>query len=278
MNAKSLDRKSTIRNLFLFIVAINILGWLGWMFAQDGTADAQGLGMLIWLGSPLLVAILLRLFSKDWTDIGIKPNFKSNGKWYVVSFVAFPVIVAIVLLIGALFGGVSLTNFNVALFVQVMAVAFISTFIKNIFEEFAWRGFLTPKVDSLGVNAIGGHLFVGFIWGTWHIPYYLGLIDSAQISAYTSQNLLIFIPLAIISMTLAGIFFGEMRLITGSTWPAVLMHTVSNIVIITLLIDGYAEVSDKTEILFTPSWEGIVSMILITLAGLWLYRQRMQST
>jgi hypothetical protein len=54
------------------------------------------------------------------------------------------------------------------------------------------------------------------------------------------------------------------------------MHMMSNIIILTLLIDGYVEVNSKTEFLFTPSWEGILTMIMITIAGLWLYRQRMQ--
>jgi hypothetical protein len=79
-------------------------------------------------------------------------------------------------------------------------------------------------------------------------------------------------------MTLAGILFGEIRLITSSTWPAWLMHMMSNIIILTLLIDGYVEVDSKTEILFTPSWEGILTMIAITLAGLWLYRQKIQKS
>ena len=110
-------------------------------------------------------------------------------RWYAFSFLVFPVIVAVVLLIGALFGGISLTNFNLGLFLQALAVAFISNFIKNIFEEFAWRGYLTPKVNSLGINTIAGHLLVGLIWGTWHIPYYLALVSKTQLAAYSSQSL-----------------------------------------------------------------------------------------
>lgn len=56
------------------------------------------------------------------------------------------------------------------------------------------------------------------------------------------------------------------------------MHTLSNIIIITLLVDGFVDISSKTEMVFTPSWEGILTMILIALAGLWLYRQRTQKT
>ena len=182
----------------------------------------------------------------------------------------------VVLLIGALFGGISTSNFSVSPFVQALAVGFVPTLIKNILEEFAWRGYLTPKVNSLGMNAIVGHLIVGFIWGTWHLPYYLGLLDSATIASYTSQSLVTFLPLVILGTTGASIIFGEIRLSTGSVWPAVIMHTISNIVITTLLVQGFVKTSTGTEFLFTPGMEGILSIVLITLAGLWLYRQRIQ--
>jgi membrane protease YdiL (CAAX protease family) len=143
------NNKGTIRNLIIFVVAINAIAWLAYFFAQGaGIPEAQSLGMLIWLVSPLLVSILLRLFTKDWKDIGIKPNLKGNGKWYAFSILIYPVIVAIVLLIGLLFGGISVTDFSASLFVQAIAVRLVSSFIKNIFEEFGWRGYLTPKVNS----------------------------------------------------------------------------------------------------------------------------------
>ena len=244
------------------------------MIAREDTEEALGLGNLIWLASPLLVSILIRLFTKDWKDIGIKLNFKSNGKWYLFSIFSFPVIIGVVVLAGSSIGKVTFSNFKTGLFLQALALAFFGMFIKNIFEEFAWRGYLTPRVNSVMPNSILGHLIVGFIWGTWHLPYYLGLLDQASLAKYTSLPSLIFLPMIILGMTLAGILFGEIRLITGSTWPAVLMHTMSNIVVLTLLVDSFIEISDQTEILFTPSWEGILTMILITLAGLWVYRER----
>ncbi len=271
MNAQTENRKTTIRNLVVFVIVFNVLGWLGWMVAQDGSADALGLGNLIWLAAPLLVSLLLRLFSKDWRDMGLAPHFRGNGRWYLFSVVVFPVIVTAVLLIGLLFGGVSFANFEGSLFFQALGVAFVSTFIKNILEEFAWRGYLTPKVNTLVKNRIAGHLLVGFIWGTWHIPYYLGLLDQATLAGYTSQSLATFLPMIVLGTTLAGIVFGEIRLITGSTWPAVLMHTMSNIVITTLLVEGHVSVSNA---LFTPSWEGVLTMVLMASAGVWLCRRR----
>jgi membrane protease YdiL (CAAX protease family) len=270
MKKQTENRRKTVRNLIIYVIVFNVLGWLGWMVAQDGSADALGLGNLIWLAAPLLVSLLLRLFSKDWRDLGLAPHFGGNGKWYLFSVVVFPLIVTAVLLIGSLFGGIFLANFEGSLFLQALGAIFVSTFIKNILEEFAWRGYLTPKVNALVKNRIAGHLLVGLIWGIWHIPYYLGLLDQATLASYTSQSLATFLPMIVLGTTLAGIIFGEIRLITGSTWPAVLMHTMSNIVILTLLLDGYVSVSNA---LFTPSWEGVLTMIFITVAGVWLYRR-----
>ena len=98
MNTQNVDKSKTIRNLIIFVIALNLLGWLGWMVAQDGSAEAIGLGNLIWLAAPLLISLLLRLFSKDWQDIGIKPNFRGNGRWYAFSFLIFPAIVALVVI------------------------------------------------------------------------------------------------------------------------------------------------------------------------------------
>lgn len=58
-------------------------------------------------------------------------------------------------------------------------------------------------------NTIVGHLLVGLIWGIWHIPYYLALIDKADFAAYTSQNLAVFLPMVILGMALAGIFLAK---------------------------------------------------------------------
>ena len=279
MKPQDADRRKTVRNLIVFVIVFNLLAWLGWMVARDGTVESVGLGTLIWLGAPLLVSLVVRLFSRDWKDLGLSPKFKNNGKWYAFSFLVFPVIVSLVLLAGAIFGGISLPGFRVGPFFQALVGAFFSfTLVKNIFEEFAWRGYLTPKVNSVIKKPIVGHLLVGLIWGTWHIPYYLALVDKATLAAYTSQELATFLPMVVLGTTLAGIVFGEMRLITGSTWPAYLMHMMSNIIILTLLVGGYLDVAKGTEFLFTPSWEGIITMILITLAGLWLYRRRTHYT
>ena len=275
MTTETRDSRRVVLNLIIFVVAINVVGWLAWAFTRRlGTPEAQGLGMLIWLISPFLTSVILRVTAKDWRDMGLKPIFKGNGKWYVFSMLFYPLTVAVVVFTGLLFGGISTAGFSTGMFLQAMAVAAIGTFVKNIFEEFAWRGYLTPKLNATGINTITGHLLVGFIWGTWHLPYYLGLLDIVQLNAYTQQRMTVFLSMAIAGMTAAGILFGEIRLITGSTWPTVIMHTVSNLVITTLIMQGFVRLNNQTEIALTPGMEGVVSILLVVIAGLWLYRQR----
>jgi membrane protease YdiL (CAAX protease family) len=263
-----------MRSLILFVVLFNLLGWLGWLVAQAATTEAVGLGTLIWLVSPFAVSLGLRLFSRDWHDIGLRPHFRGNGKWYLFSFLVFPVIVTAVVVVGTLTGATSLSNFQPGALIAAAATALAFTVVKNILEEFAWRGYMTPKVNALVKDPLMGHLLVGLTWGVWHIPYYLALLDRDQLAAYTPLSLSTYLPLVIIGMTVAGILFGELRLVTRSTWPAVVMHTTSNVLITTLLIDGHVHLSSGTAFLLTPSWEGVLSMVLIAGAGLWLYQRQ----
>jgi membrane protease YdiL (CAAX protease family) len=259
-----------------------IIGWLGWLLAYSGgDEDSRGLGNLIWLASPLIISLLLRAFAGDgWKDIGIKPNFKGNLGWYLVSIIIYPLAIALVLLIGVIFGGISASELSskMPLFISALGVAFIPTFVKNIFEEFSWRGYLAPKIFTLGLNDFVGHILVGAIWAIWHLPYYLGLMDAAEYAGYTSLNLAAFVFLVFVALMASSIAFDEIRFITGSTWPAVLMHTVSNTVILTLLMGNYIKMSSAGEIWFTPGMHGILSIIAILLIGIGFYLWRTRKT
>ncbi|MBI9043123.1 MAG: CPBP family intramembrane metalloprotease [Anaerolineaceae bacterium] len=272
---KTQSQKRLLWTVVLFVFLFNAAGWLGWSVAKsEDSQEAKDLGNLIWLVSPLLLSLLMRLINKDWHDLGLKPNFRGNGKWYLFSLGVFPLILSIILLIGWVFKGVIFTDFTPGLFVQLVSVGFFPTLFKNIFEEFTWRGYLTPKVNELVRKSWLGHLIVGFIWGTWHIPYYLGLLDRTVLSSYTTLAMTTFLPLVILGITIAGILFGELRLITGSTIPVLLMHTMSNVLIVTLLVEGFVELKPETAFLFTPSWEGFLTMIFIGWLGLWLVRRQ----
>jgi len=70
-----------VRNLAIFSFLVIALGWLGrGLDSLMGiTSSQEGLGLTIWLISPLAVSFLLRAFAGDgWKDLGIRPAIKGN--------------------------------------------------------------------------------------------------------------------------------------------------------------------------------------------------------
>jgi len=274
---ESNSHRHIVRNVIIFTVVVIALSWLAWLVAvSDGTSESRDLGSLIFLVSPLIACVGLRLFGGDgWQDLGLKPNFKGNGVGYALAVLIHPVSVGVVVLIGALFGGITFDKGSVqSPFVVALLIQIVIGFVKNIFEEFGWRGYLTPKLNKLALPHVTVHLITGAIWGVWHLPYYLALLTPAQIAQYTSLNFVIFYIFVLLGLVAAGIAFGEIRLLTGSIWPAVLLHAMSNAFILTLLMDGYVRVSPATELLFTPGMHGILSIVIITTIGIGMYRWR----
>lgn len=140
-----------IRNLAIFVIMMILSGWLGLLIDKVIPEQPQGdtLGLGIWLVIPLLVVIVLRTFAGDgWKDATLNPRIKSNAKWDVLAFLMFPVVTAIVLLIGRVFGWIDLSGFHIADFIPVFWGLLLFELIKNIFEESVWRGYLTTNFLS----------------------------------------------------------------------------------------------------------------------------------
>ena len=82
-------------------------------------------------------------------------------------------------------------------------------------EELGWRGFLLPRLLSLGQwKAL---LISGFIWGIWHAPVI------AQGNNYPDHPML-GILLMTVFCVLLGVIIGWMYLNTRSPWVAALAH------------------------------------------------------
>ena len=88
-------------------------------------------------------------------------------------------------------------------------------------EEIGWRGYMLPRL--LGLGFLPAALLVGFLHGVWHLPVML------TTSFYHSAgNPLIVVPLFLVTLTLAGVFFGFLRVWTGSVWPVAIAHAAAN--------------------------------------------------
>ncbi len=269
------DRNRTKRNLIIFTVLVLGLAALAGVIepltvppgAEPGTS---GLGQLLWIIAPLGVMLLLRIFGGDgWDDFGLRPNFKSNGFWWLVSVLVFPVVITISVLIGALLGGLELDVNMSSAFVAALLTGLILAMIKNVFEEFAWRGYLAPKVYSLNKNIWLSHAIVGIVWGAWHLPFVFVFWP------YLTPNMLwYFVPLLLVGTFSQSVVYGEIRLATASVLPAWVMHTIGNAIGNALLLSSFVQLTPGRELWVSPGAEGIISIILMFAVGYWLHQRR----
>lgn len=265
MTERTNDTK-TMRNIIIFSLVAVSCGWIGRLVDLKAGIDGSGsLGMLIWIVSPLLTMIILRSFMGDgWKDFGIKPNLKGNIFPYFMSILFFPLVAAVIIGIGYQLKWLDAENISSSL-PAAIGMALIPSLIKNIFEEFAWRGYLAPKLFSTGQRRLFIHISVGLIWGVWHIPYTFVIMD-------TSESLITFIPRMLIGVAALSVVFGEIWIMTKSVWPALLMHTVGNSVLDTLFLKNYLAVPEAYEYLVMPT-SGVIPIAITVLVGFWLYRR-----
>lgn len=126
---------------------------------------------------------------------------------------------------------------------------------------------------SLGLNDYLGHVIVGFIWGAWHIPYYLFFEDPAVLQEFTTLSVAAYIPLAIVVMISWAFVYGEIRMLTNSIWPVVLMHAVEDTLLFTLFLGRHIQITPGTDWLISPM-NGLISVILFLAIGVGLRRYR----
>jgi membrane protease YdiL (CAAX protease family) len=278
VNVQKQHHRTTIRNLTIFTGVVLASGWIGHgvdLLIGNTGMDTPGLG--VWLLIPLPFSLLLRALAGDgWKDFGLKPNLRGNLKWYTFALLVYPVVTALVLFTGKAFNMITFSGFSPDVLgrsLQVFAAGLLAMFIKNIFEEGAWRGYLAPKVYSLGLNDFVGHIIVGVIWGAWHLPYYLFFLDTAYLQKFTTLSLALYIPLVMIVYIAWAIVFGEIRLLTHSLWPALLMHAIEDAVLLQLFEESLIQIVPGTDWLVSPM-NGLVMVFFFTVLGIGLNQWR----
>lgn len=267
------------RNLIIFTLVTLSAGWIGAALDRAvATPDPQqGLGILLWILLPTVTGLLLRAVGGDgWQDAGLHPRLLSSWRWYGVALLLFPLISLLLLGLGSVIGAFTLPGFadqGIGAFLSLATVATLSSFGKNIFEEFAWRGYLTPRFAERNLPRLRNYLLTGLIWAGWHLPYWLFFVD---VRTFSTLSLPTFIALAVTTLVITAVTYGEVRLRSRSVWPAVLMHSVANGVTATFLLNGFVQLNGGLGILFSPGNDGVVHSLLFALVGLALYRYRSQ--
>ena len=145
-------------------------------------------------------------------------------------------------------------NFVLSLFIQSLLGSIVT-----IGEEFGWRGYLQEKlIQKFGLNR--GLIFLGVIWGYWHLP--IGLMgwnfpDHPVLGAFVLTPL---------STVFIGIFLGWLYLRSRSIWMPTLAHASWNLCA-TLLLNEMIMQRDMLflQLMLLVVWGVLAGLCLISL-------------
>src|SRR5215218_1855050 len=188
-----------------------------------------GLGLgVVWSSTPALATLIMLLvvtregYSKEgWKSLGLH-RLGLNVWW-----IAFGVTLLVTVAASAVVWATPLASFVmpeggfINAIINFLIGFGIGVFLLALAEEIGMRGYLQPRLMSLGRNR--ALLVVGLVWATWHMPIYYFMAKLFPVG-----NVLLFLPLFYGTIVAASFFFGYMRIYTGSIWPASIAHSVHN--------------------------------------------------
>lgn len=269
-----------IRNIGIFVFVVIISGWSGvlvdYLLAAQHQGDSPGMG--VWLSLPLLTAFIIIFFSKvSWRELGIKPNFKGNMKWYLASILIYPLVTSIVMMIGSATNWIDLSAFSFKPFILAFCGTLFVNFIIDVFEETAWRSYLTSQLLKFNLSDWKLYLIIGCVWTLWHIPYYLVFLPETSIQAIMPVSRPVYVLVSFTTFLSWAVMFTELFRVTKSVWPCVLMHMVEDSLINHLVISGHISIAAGKEIFVSPI-NGIITSILYIAVGLGIRAYRLRAS
>lgn len=239
--------------LWFYLLAF-LFSWLGWV---PQTLQARGLlrfdhpllTILLGLlggGGPTFAALIMAAIvdGKDGPGKLFAALFKlrAGWTWYLVAFLLMPVIAALALAFGALFGQPFPSFAGFAWF--GLLPIFIGMLISNVWEEIGWRGFALPRLQTRYRDLV--IVFgMGLLWELWHLPLYLN-----PSNPMSGLNPVLFILFSLALTVLYTWLYNHTR---ESLFFVTVFHAMSNTVAAVLLDRG----------VFLSSYPAVVTVTVI---------------
>ena len=262
---------STIR-LSVFTALTLASGWIG-LLVDDALGDAhsmKGQGSLVWIMTPILAGAVLAL-----SDPSLRRSYAASWlpgrlRAYGVALGIFPLTFVVAIAVGWAAGVLSPAGLGA--FGGAVAVNVLPTVLKNVAEEGAWRGYLTPALLHRRLPDPAVWLVVGVVWGVWHLPYYLWFLDESLIRSVYDVPPIIFALIGVGSTICWAPLFTELRILNGSIWPGLIAHSIANLSNTPLTLGGLP-IKPGWELLVSPMI-GIIPNAIVLAAGLGLWARR----
>ena len=231
-----------------------------------------GIAPLIAIAFPVIAMALTVAFTVPrgqrravWAGVGFNPR---RGRGLLIAVLGPAVIIAVSFGVAAAFGVVQFSGLppgfgrrilNVALTTIIFAVVFLG-------EEIGWRGYLLFRVAEL-TSGRRAALVTGAFHAIYHLP--LLLLTTTYQSA---GNRWIVVPIVMVTLTLAGVWYGWLRLWSGSIWPVSLSHSAFDNLMET--VAGVAVTTSPAMMAYVTTETGVATMIIMVLVAGYLLTRR----
>jgi membrane protease YdiL (CAAX protease family) len=192
-------------------------------------AATGGIAVNLYMVTPMLATLLMLLVvTKDgytkagWAKLGVH-RLGLRG-WRLALLLPLAVLLVSYIIVWSL--GIAKLNLPTATgaWLDLGLNTIAGLVIGSLFafgEEIGWRGYLLPRFANF--KPVWAMLLVGLLHGLWHLP--IILLTSFY---HGAGNKLIIIPLFLLTLTVAGVFYGYLRFTFHSVWPVVLAHGAFN--------------------------------------------------
>lgn len=263
--------KSNPKGLIWFLAIAFAITWVSifaiYLIDAPSSGTSAGLlnpmdGLLRILGTfgPAIAAfVTLKWITREgFKDAGLRFNFRAGWSYYLWAVLA-PLAVVVMAVLVAGMTGADVSGLSAITLADVISWLVGTLMWTPILfgEEFGWRGYLQPRLAP--GRPLLAALLVGLIWGIWHYAHLLsGIVLSANL-----LGLLIY-P---VSCAIGSVFYGWLRVKSGSIWPSCLAHAAGNVIVtaaVTRLLPGETEI---TVWLFRIVGYTLVAIVLVAIRG-----------
>lgn len=200
-----------------------------------------------------------------WAAVGFG---RSGGLGLVVAVVGPVVIIGLSFAVAAALGVVSFPGPDGSLGGDLAHVALATAIFAVVFlgEEVGWRGFLLFRLAEV-TSGRRAALLTGAFHAVFHLPLLL-LTTTYQ----SNGNRWVVVPMVMVTLTLAGVWYGWLRLWSGSIWPVALSHSAFNNVVET--VGGAAVATSPVTMAYVTTETGAATMVIVALVAGYLLVRR----
>jgi membrane protease YdiL (CAAX protease family) len=200
-----------------------------------------------------------------WADVGFGlPSWRA----LVVAVVGPVVIVGLSFAVAAAIGVVRFAapDGGVGRAVLNLVAATLTFGVVFLAEEIGWRGFLLLRLVVV-MSGRRAALVAGACHALFHLPL-LTLTTTYQ----PAGNRWIVVPMVMATLTFAGVWYGWLRLRSGSIWPVSLSHSAFNNVMERAA--GSAVAVSPAAMAYTTTETGVVTLVIVLVTAVYLLTVR----